>query len=77
LKPASGNEALLWAGCRRSTIKLGLLCGDLRCRLGLRRGLCDLIGLVNSSFNYLLFLGVEVLRDILVESGLLLLEAYA
>jgi hypothetical protein len=49
----------------------------LRCRLGLRRGLRDLVGLVNSGFNHLLFLGVEVLRDILVEGRLLLLEAYA
>jgi hypothetical protein len=72
--PASWRRTLLWSDCRGSTIKLGLLCGDLRCSLGLSSSLCDLVGLVNGGFNYLLFFRIEVLCDVLVKGGLFLLE---
>ena len=72
--PASWRTTLLWSDCRGSTIKLGLLCGDLRCSLGLSSSLCDLVGLVNGGFNYLLFFRIEVLCDVLVKGGLFLLK---
>lgn len=74
---ASGRKALLWTIRRRSTIELRLLCGDLCCGLSLRSGLRNLVGLVNGSFHYLFFFGVEIFGDILVEGRLLLLEAYS
>ena len=68
------RKTLLWSDCGSSTIKLGLLCGDLRCSLSLGSSLRDLVGLVNGGFNHLLFFGVEVLCDVLVQGGLFLLK---
>jgi hypothetical protein len=44
------------------------------CLLGLDRGLLDDIGLVDRALDDLLLLGIEVLCEVLVEGGLLLLE---
>lgn len=63
---------ILWPGWDGATVGLpagGGSCGSLGCGLG------DDVGLVDGALDDLLFLGIEVLGEVLVEGRLFLLKS--